>query len=173
MTFLPDFNNPDQGRRSSILVGSIRFTHVINQTLSYSVAYQKVSTRRRNYNGPKVDPRFAFLSPFGDFEFTSINNGGTDTLDARANLRLGESNLATVGFEFESESLFQQSIPAFSAFNSTTNRQRTFALFAQDQIILIDGRLQISIGARAQSFRFVRQIVLNPQRHQRREFPDR
>lgn len=153
VTFLPDFNNPDQGRRSSILVGSIRFTHVVNQTLSYSVAYQKVSTRRRNYNGPKVDPRFAFLSPFGDFEFTSINNGGTDTLDARANLRLGESSLATVGFEFESELLFQQSIPAFSAFNSTTNRQRTFALFAQDQIILIDGRLQISIGARAQLFR--------------------
>lgn len=153
VTFRPDFNNPDQGRRNSILVGSIRFTHVVNQILSYSVAYQKVSTRRRNYNGPNVDPRFAFLSPFGDFEFTSVNNGGTDTLDARANLRLGESNLVTAGFEFESELLFQQSIPAFSAFNSTTNRQRTFALFAQDQIVLIDGRLQISIGARAQLFR--------------------
>jgi vitamin B12 transporter len=153
VTFQPDFNNPDQGRRNSILVGSIRFTQIVNQTLSYSVAYQKVSTRRRNDNGPKVDPRFAFLSPFGDFEFTSINNGGTDTLDARANLRLGESNLVTAGFEFESELLFQQSIPSFSAFNSTTNRQRTFALFAQDQIILMDGRLQISIGARAQMFR--------------------
>lgn len=153
VTFRPDFNNPDQGRRNSILVGSIRFTHVVNQTLSYSGAYQKVSTRRRNYNGPKVDPGFAFLSPFGDFEFTSVNDGGTDTLDARANLRLGASNLVTAGFEFESELLFQQSIPAFSAFNSTTNRQRTFALFVHDQITLIDGRLQISIGARAQLFR--------------------
>jgi len=153
VTFRPDFNNPDQGRRNSILVGSIRFTQRVNQTLSYTVAYQKVSTRRRNYNGPKLDPRFAALSPFGDFEFNSINNGGTDTLDARANLRLGNSNLATAGFEFESESLFQQSIPAFSTFNNTTNKQRTFAFFAQDQIILLDGRLQISVGARAQLFR--------------------
>ena len=153
VTFQPDFNNPDQGRRNSILLGSIRLTHRINQTLSYTVAYQKVSTRRRNYNGPKLDPRFAFLSPFGDFAFNSVNNGGTDTLDARANLRLGKSNLATAGFEFESELLFQQSIPSFSAFNDTTNRQRTFAFFAQDQIILLDGRLQISVAARAQLFR--------------------
>lgn len=153
VTFRPDFNNPDQGRRNSILVASIRFTHRVNQTLSYTVAYQKVSTRRRNYNGPNLDPRFAFLSPFGDFAFNSINNGGTDTLDARANLRLGKSNLATAGFEFESELLFQQSIPPFSTFNKTTNRQRTFAFFAQDQIILLDGRLQISVGARAQLFR--------------------
>ena len=153
VTFRPDFNNPDQGRRNSIWLGSIRFTQRVNQTLSYSIAYQKVSTRRRNYNGPKLDPRFAFLSPFGDFAFNSINNGGTDTLDARANLRLGKSNLATAGFEFEGESLFQQSIPAFSTFNSTTNTQRTFAFFAQDQIVLLEGRLQISVGAREQLFR--------------------
>ena len=153
VTFRPDFNNPDQGRRNAIWVGSVRFTQRVNETLSYTVAYQKVSTRRRNYNGPRLDPRFAFLSPFGDFAFNSVNNGGTDTLDARANLRLGKSNLVTAGFEFESELLFQQSIPSFSTFNNTTNRQRTFAFFAQDQIILLDGRLQISVGARAQWFR--------------------
>jgi vitamin B12 transporter len=152
VTFRPDFNNPDQGRRNSILVGSTRFTQRVNETLTYTVAYQRVATRRRNYNGPKVDPRFAALSPF-EFEFNSTNNGGIDTLDARATLRLGKSNLATVGFEFESESLFQQSIPAFNSFNNTTDTQRTFALFAQDQIILLDGRLQISVGARAQLFR--------------------
>ena len=153
VTFRPDFNNPDQGRRNSIWVGSVRLTQRVNESLSYTVAYQKVSTRRRNYNGPKLDPRFAFLSPFGDFAFNSINNGGTDTLDARANLRLGKSNLATAGFEFEGESLFQQSIPAFSTFNSTTNTQRTFAFFGQDQVILLDGRLQISIGVREQLYR--------------------
>ena len=153
VTFRPDFNNPDQGRRNAIWVGSVRFMQRVNETLSYTVAYQKVSTRRRNYNGPKLDPRFAFLSPFGDFAFNSVNNGGTDTLDARANLGLGKSNLATAGFEFEGELLFQQSIPSFSTFNNTTNRQHTFAVFAQDQIILLDRRLQISVGARAQWFR--------------------
>ena len=153
VTFHPDFNNPDRGRRNSIWVGAIRFTERVNESVSYTVAYQRVSTRRRNYNGPKFDPRFTSLVPFGEFELTSINNGGTDTLDARANLRLGKSNLAMAGLEFESESLYQQSIPTFSTFDKTTNRQRTFAFFAQDQIFLLEGRLQISVGARAQWFR--------------------
>ncbi|MGI9068484.1 MAG: TonB-dependent receptor [Pyrinomonadaceae bacterium] len=153
VTFRPDFNNPDQGRRNSILGGSFRFTHRVNETLSYSLAYQKSSTRRRNYNGPKADPRYASLSPFGEFEFTSINNGGIDTLDARANIRLGNSNLVTTGFEFENETLFQRFTSAFGAPAGTKDRQRTFALFAQDQILLLDGQLQISIGARKQFYR--------------------
>ena len=153
VTFHPDFNNPDQGRRNSILVGSVRFTQRVNETFWYTIAYQKVSTRRRNYNGPKVDPRFASLLRFGEFEFNSINNGGTDTLDARANIRLGKSNLATAGFEFENETYFQRFMSAFSAPPGTTDRQRTFAFFAQDQLILLDGRLQILLGARAQAYR--------------------
>lgn len=153
VTFQPDFNNQDQGRRNSILVGSIRFTHYVNETLSYSLAYQKVSTRRRNYNGPEFDPRFVALNPFGEFEFNGINNGGTDTLDARANMRVGDSNLVTAGFEFENETLFQRFISVFGAPPGTTDRQRTFAFFAQDQIVLRDGRLQISLGAREQLYR--------------------
>lgn len=153
VTFHPDFNNPDQGRRNSIWAASIRFTQRINQDLSYTVAYQKVSTRRRNYNGPDFDPRFIALVPFGEFEFTGINNGGTDTLDARTNFRVGKSNLLTAGFEFERESLFQRFMSAFGAPAGTTDRQRTFALFAQDQIVLLDGRLQVSFGARKQWFK--------------------
>jgi outer membrane cobalamin receptor len=151
VTFLPDSNNPDQGRRNSIVVGSVRLTQRLNETISYTVAYQKVSTRRRNYNGPEVDPNVP--TPFGDFEFVSINNGGTDTLDARANLQLGKSNLVTAGFEFENETLFQRFMSAFGAPEGTTDRQRTFAFLVQDQIILLGGRLQISIGAREQLYR--------------------
>src|SRR6185437_12748413 len=51
------------------------------------------------------------------------------------------------------ESLFQQAIPSFSAFNNTTDRQRTFAIFGQDQISLFDDRLQLSFGVRGQFFR--------------------
>ncbi|HYJ87902.1 MAG TPA: TonB-dependent receptor [Pyrinomonadaceae bacterium] len=153
VTFHPDFNNPDQGRRNSIWAASIRFTQRINETVSYTVAYQKVSTRRRNYNGLDFDSRFIALVPFGEFEFTGINNGGTDTLDARTNFRAGKSNLLTAGFEFERESLFQQFMSAFGAPAGTTDRQRTFAVFAQDQIVLFDGRLQVSIGARKQWFK--------------------
>jgi vitamin B12 transporter len=152
-TFHSDINNPDEGRRNRLLVGSVRFTDQVNETLSFSVAYQHVGSRRRNYNGSRIDPKFAQFYPFGDFEFVSVNNGATDTLDARGNWRLGRHNLVTAGFEYENESLFQSNQPSFSAFNNTTDRQRTLAVFGQDQIFLLDDRLQISFAARGQWFR--------------------
>src|SRR6185369_12753089 len=132
--------------------GSVKLAHDINDTVSYSIAYQHVGTRRRNYNGGRVDPKFAAFYPFGDFAFASINNGSTDTFDTRVNLRLGRHNLATAGFEYEHESIFQSSTPSFSAVNNTTDRQDTFAIFGQDQLFFLNDRLQVSLGVRAQSF---------------------
>jgi len=153
VTFQPDFNNPDQGRRNRVLVGGLKLTHEVNDRISYSVAYQHVGTRRRNYNGSQIDPKFAAFYPFGDFAFMSVNNGGTDTIDARANFRFGRHNLATAGFEYEHESIFQSSTPSFSAVNNTTDRQDTFALFGQDQMFFLNDRLQLSFGVRGQSFK--------------------
>jgi iron complex outermembrane receptor protein len=153
VSFQPDFNNPDSGRRNRLLVGSVRLSQQINERFSYSLAYQRVSSNRRNYNGSRIDPQFAAFYPFGDFEFINVNKGTTDTFDARLNARLARSNLATVGFEIERETLFQQSIPSFSAFNNTTDKQRTFAVFGQDQLSLFDDRLQVSLGIRGQFFR--------------------
>ncbi|HEU4477160.1 MAG TPA: TonB-dependent receptor, partial [Pyrinomonadaceae bacterium] len=153
VTFQPDFNNPDQGRRNRLIVGSGRFSQVVNDTISYSVAYQRVSSNRRNYNGPAVDPRFASFVPFGDFELLNINRGNIDTVDGRVNLTLSPSNLVTAGFEFEHESLFQSSQPSFNTFNNTTDRQRTFAVFGQDQLSLLDDRLRLSLGVRGQWYR--------------------
>ncbi len=152
-TFQPDFNNPDQGRRHRLLVGSIRLSHQLDQSFSYSIAYQRVSSRRRNYNGPAIDPRFASFFPFGDFEFISLNDGTTDTLDARVTAQLGHSNLVTGGFEFEQESGLQQYLPSFGPSTNGPDRQRTFALFGQDQMWLLDDRLQLSLGIRAQFYR--------------------
>lgn len=151
--FEPDFNNPDQGRRNRLLVGSARLTQRISESVSYSVAYQRVSSNRRNYNGPAIDPQFASFYPFGDFEFVNVNKGITDTFDARVNLTLGRSNFATIGVEAENESLFQQSNPSFSAFNNTTDKQRTFAIFGQDQMSFFQNRLQLSLGIRGQFYR--------------------
>ena len=153
VTFEPDFNNPDQGRRNRLIVGSGRFSQVVNDTVSYSVAYQRVSSDRRNYNGPAVDPRFAAFVPFGDFEFLNINEGDVDTVDGRANFRFSRANLLTAGFEFERESLFQSSQPSFTFFNKTTDRQRTFAVFGQDQLSFLDDRLRVSLGVRGQWYR--------------------
>lgn len=153
VNFEPDFDNPDQGRRNRLLVGSVRLSQEINEKASYSVAYQRVSSNRRNYNGPNINPEFQAFYPFGDFEFINVNKGATDTFDARVQLTFVRSNVTTVGFEFERESLFQQSIPSFSAFNNTTDRQRTFAVFGQNQLSLFEDRLQFSVGIREQFFR--------------------
>lgn len=153
VTFRPDLNNPDAGRRNRLLVWSARFLQQLNEKFSYTISFQHVGTRRRNYDGPIHGPKNTSQFPFGDFVFMSVNNGGTDTLDARVNMQLGRHNLATAGFEFEHESLFQFSDPQFTFSNSTTDRQRTFALFGQDQIFLLNDRLQISLGFRAQTFR--------------------
>ncbi len=153
VNFQPDFDNPDQGRRNRLLVGSIRLSQEINEKVSYSVAYQRVSSNRRNYNGPNINPAFQAFYPFGDFEFINVNKGSTDTLDARVQLAFSKKNVTMVGIEFERESLFQQSLPSFSAFNNTTDRQRTFALFAQNQLSLFDDRLQFLVGVRGQLFR--------------------
>jgi vitamin B12 transporter len=153
LTFHPDFNNPDEGRRNRMLAGAVKLSQRLNDKVSYTVAYQRVSSQRRNYNGPRIDPRFASLYPFGDFEFTAFNEGTTDTLDGRLNASVGSKNLVTAGFEYEHEALFQNSIPSFNAFNATTDRQRTFAVFGQDQLILLDGRLHLSAGLRGQFYR--------------------
>src|SRR5882724_951499 len=152
-TFHADLNNPDEGRRNRMLVEAIRYTDQVNDKVSFTLAYQHVGSRRRNYNGDRIDPKFAAFYPFGDFAFVSVNNGGTDTFDARSNFRLGRHNLATAGFEYEHESIFQSSLPSFSAFNNTTDTQRTLAIFGQDEIFMLSDRLQISIGARGQTFR--------------------
>ncbi|HEY6119133.1 MAG TPA: TonB-dependent receptor, partial [Pyrinomonadaceae bacterium] len=153
ITFQPDFNNPDQGRRHRLFVGSLRMAQQINEKVSYTIAYQRVSSTRRNYNGLQIDPRFAAFYPFGDFEFLNKNRGTTDTIDGRVTIQLGRANLATAGFEFEAESFFQESIPSFSSFNNTTDKQRTFAIFGQDQLSLFSDRLKLSLGFRTQSFR--------------------
>lgn len=145
VNFVSDSDDPDSGRRNRLLVGSVRYTQRVNDIFSYTVAYQRVSSHRRNYDGPLVD------SPFS--VFSSTNNGLTDTLDGRANVRLGRANLVTAGFEFERETFFQESIPSFNFLNGTTDRQRTFAIFGQDQIVLLDDRLQISVGVRGQFYR--------------------
>lgn len=152
-TFQPDFNNPDQGRRNQLLVGSVRMTQRVNEIFSYTIAYQHVTSRRRNYDGSQVDPRYTAFVPFGDFEFVSTNRGSTDTFDARANIRLGRYNHITAGMEFEREQLFQEFLPSFSTVNGTTDKQKTFAIFGQDQLIALDGRLQLSLGIRGQFYR--------------------
>jgi hypothetical protein len=109
-------------------------------------------------------PQFASFLPFGDFEFLNVNRGTIDTIDGRVNIRFSRTNLATAGVEFERESFFQSSEPSFNAFNNTTDRQRTFAVFGQDQLSFLEDRLRLSLGVRGRRRRH--RLLHSPQRHQ-------
>jgi hypothetical protein len=76
VTFHSDFDNPDQGRRNRVLVGSVRFSHQLTSKVAYSIAYQHVGNQRRNYNGPNIHPEFAAFSP-------SVNLNSPATTPAR------------------------------------------------------------------------------------------
>ncbi len=47
----------------------------------------------------------------------------------------------------------ESSQPSFTFFNNTTDRQRTFAVFGQDQLSFLQDRLRISLGVRGQWYR--------------------
>ena len=68
-------------------------------------------------------------------------------------MRLGRSQLVNAGYEFESESYLNRSFQVSPADNSSVDvTQRSHALFVQDQLRLLDGRLFLSAAFRAQFF---------------------
>ena len=82
------------------------------------------------------------LLPFGEFEFTNINKGDINTLDARANY--GRENKSdNWEFEFENESLFQRFMSAFGAAEGTTDPNALSRRSPKTRLFLLAGRLQI------------------------------
>jgi vitamin B12 transporter len=151
-TFIPAFNDPDNVRGSSFFAGALTLTHELSPTTSYRLSYQGVATRRSFRDGPAglsaFDPLFSNDSRYG---------GRIDTLAARADQQAG-SQLLTLGYEFEREKYDntnrdENPDPAQAVNDTARISQTSHAVFAQDQLRLLDGRLQLSLSGRAQSFR--------------------
>jgi len=150
-TFMPDANDPDNQRGSFFFNGLLTFTHRLSPAASYRIAYQGVKTRREFSDGPGgiiFEPEFNNVSRF---------DGRIDVVQARADVDAGPQ-LFSLGYEFERETYDSPSSdenpdPAQRVNTSNGIKQRSHTLFAQDQIRLIDGRLQLSLSGRVQSFR--------------------
>src|SRR5262249_10454888 len=110
--------------------------------------YQRVNTRRTYIDGPAGPGQFEPVSGTSRSSF----RGYTDTLQARLDQNAGRYNLISAGYEFEHERYY-----SFNGTSAATNsgdlRQRSHAVFAQDQIRLIDGQLQLTVAGRLQTFR--------------------
>ena len=148
-TFVPDANDPDALRKGSFFDGAIIFTQRPSETFGYTISYQGLATNRSTINGPLG----IGFQPFGGTTRSEFN-ARIHTLNARVDVQTGGVNLLSGGYEFESESFNNPSFQVNPADNSDVDvAQRSHALFVQDQLRLIDDRLQISGAFRAQFFR--------------------
>ncbi len=151
-TFIPAFNDPDNVRGSSFFSGALTLTHELSAATSYRVSYQGVDTRRSFRDGP------AGLSAFDPLYSNESRYGGRiDTLAARADHQAGPQ-LFTAGYEFEREKYdnanSDENPDPLQAVNDSAHiSQTSHAVYAQDQLRLLDGRLQLSFSGRAQAFR--------------------
>ncbi len=146
-TFVPGQTDPDDRRDSSFLNGAITFEHQMTDDSSYRVSYQGVDTKRMFSFGPDGPG----VVSFAESPFDTASNGRIDTFQARTDHRIGNYNFVTVGYEFENER-FHSSDVSFGESGTSDVEQTSNALFAQDQIQLIDGQLQLGLSGRVQLF---------------------
>lgn len=175
-------NDPDDVRDSDFFQGSLRFHHDVNDVFSYTARYAGSTTERFFGFGPDSDPAYyAEVAPFtfdydgdGQPDVSGLGDAwyraSVHTVDVRSRFVFGPSNVLMAGFEVEREQ-FRQDFPGpfgssrqpyntfgfdfdFDGINDASqDRQWTYAAFVFDQITLLDGRLQIGLGARWQGFR--------------------
>ena len=148
-TFVPDQIDPDSRNSSSFLATSFVLRHELSPGSSYQLSYQSIGTGRRYQDGP--------AGP-GLFDPTVSNDarydGRTHTVLARTDQRVRESHLVSLGYEFESEIYtdFNTDESPSPVESRTDLDQASHAVFAQDQIRLLDGSLHLTLSGRAQRF---------------------
>ena len=146
-TFIPASDDADSTLAARFVDAALILNGQATPALDYSASYQLVSNGRRYGNGPAgVD-----YQPTSSTR--SLYDGRIQTMDAQFHYRVG-FNLLSGGYEFETETYAndntQLGLPA--AANAVNVTQRSNSVFVQDQVRLLDGRLQISAAFRAQFF---------------------
>jgi vitamin B12 transporter len=147
-TFIPAANDPDNLRKANFFSGALVFSQRPTETFGYSFSYQGLATNRTGINGPLG----VGFQPFGGSEQSDFD-ARVHTLSARLDARVGHVNFITGGYEFENENFRNLSFQVNPSDNSTVEvTQRSHALFVQDQLRLLEDRLQISLAFRTQFF---------------------
>ncbi|HYY95419.1 MAG TPA: TonB-dependent receptor [Pyrinomonadaceae bacterium] len=152
-TFLPGSNDPDDSRAGRFFSGALTFTQRLSRSFGYSVTYHGLATRNSFRNGP-AHPGGPFDFPFEPTGPTRNDfDGSTHTVNARTDFQLGAHNFLTAGYEFEREGYRNRSFDVTPTGNSAVDvSERSHTFFAQDQLRLLEDRLQLSAAFRAQTF---------------------
>ncbi|MCI0485579.1 MAG: TonB-dependent receptor [Blastocatellia bacterium] len=149
--FVENDTNPDNFRDARLFFLGVAFSHQAGSAYNYTVSFQSVATEQIFDSGPDQSETAVRL---GLFDFVSVftSKGRIDTFNVTNNIRAGRYNLITAGLEAERESFTQEFLSPFFSTPETTDRQRSLAFFVQDQLSLLDGRLQLSAAVRTQGF---------------------
>ena len=150
-TFAPNFFDPDSRREGRFVTTLVQWAQQMSPRFHYRLSYQNVDTERDNRNGPGgqgYQPQFNSSSLFG---------GRIDTVQARADIAAARWNAFSAGLEWEREFYENPSRDENPDLAQRVNarasaRQRSVALFLQDQIRLLGERLQIGLTGRYQNF---------------------
>ncbi len=145
ITYMPAANDPDYRRSSSMVSGLASIQQQVTNTFSVRAGYQGLSTSRDNRDGPggvSYQPRFSNSNLF---------DSRIDTLQTRADLRMGRSNLLSGGYEFERETFDNLSTDPNTNARLAIN-ERSGSLYFQEQTRLLQDRLQVSFSGRTQWF---------------------
>jgi vitamin B12 transporter len=150
-TFVPSLGDPDAARHSHFIDSLFRFEHQVNSRLSYRIAYGIVDAERNNTDGPAGPNLPEYFQPL--FDTSDRYAGRIDTVQARADYLLGSHQLLSGGYEFEQEhyvnvSTDQNPDATQRAYFRTDAKQRSDAVFAQDQITALNRRLQLLFSGR-------------------------
>ena len=150
-TFITSLGDSDSGEYSHFVNTLFRFEHDVNSRLSYRVGYGIVDSTRNYTNGPAGPQNEYTYQP--SFNTSDKYSGRVDTLRARLNYLLGGHQTLTTGFEFQRENYGNRATDENPDAGQRTNdntlaRQQTNAVFAQDEIRLLAGRLQILLSGR-------------------------
>jgi len=149
VNFTPDADDPDAIQRSRFFSGQAAADRIINSRLVLNGYYQGLKTRRRNDNGP-LGPGFQSAS-------TSIFDGQIHTANAHLVWTPTGKNTLTSGYEFELEKFGNEGLTTSGTQNFFIKEQQSsHTFYVQDLASLMDGRLQLAGGFRAQRFSLYR-----------------
>jgi iron complex outermembrane receptor protein len=147
-TYIPDFDDPDYFRTARTYSGALAISSRPTNSLSLTADYQGLATSRNFTNGPLGQG----YQPYGGTEFLKYD-GLTNTASGRFDWQLGKYQSIDAGYEFENEHSYNgDTEPDPNASFTSAVTQKNQAIFVQDQLHLLDGRLQLAGSYRAQFF---------------------
>ena len=157
-TFLPALNDPDARLNGSFVNALLHVDDQVNARLALRFSVQSSKTHRDNDDGPGGPGIFQPL-----FRTSDLYNGRVDTVQARADYIAAPWQLITAGYEWEREQYSNlgtdaNPIPVQQTYSFITAVQKSNAVFAQDQLQLLGGRLLVLFSGASRIFNWSTEI---------------